>query len=168
MASRYILAALLLSVAAFAGSSAYAQEVGMKQPTSEGVLDVMIEPNWEETINETTEFKVTFLQPGTETVQVHIDYDFIIKQGDEVVFKASTPVNQPLLHTETGIVTIPYQFEENGSYTIEVPVSGINFVPINTETAVFGINVVPEFPIGMLGIVAAVMGAAVVMHRLKR
>jgi hypothetical protein len=46
-----------------------------------------------------------------------------------------------LLHTAEGIVTIPFTLQEPGSYTVRVPVMGINFIPMPTEYAEFPIKV---------------------------
>ena len=111
--------------------------------TSSGTLDVKLEPapNPIKSSQETN-FKVTFLQKGTETVQVHIDYDFVIlKNNDTEVFRASKQTGQPLLHTAEGIVTIPFTLQEPGSYNIRIPVMGINFIPMATEHVEFPIKV---------------------------
>jgi hypothetical protein len=114
-----------------------------KTTTSGGTLDVKLEasPNPIKSGQE-TKYKVTFLQKGTDTVQVHIDYNFIIiKDNTTEVFKASQQTGQPLLHTAEGIVTIPFTIKEPGSYTIRVPVMGINFIPMATEYANFPVKV---------------------------
>jgi hypothetical protein len=167
MASKYILSAFVLLLAAFSATFAYAQQPGMRNSTTGGSVDVLINPMWPTDDSAPTNFEMKFLQPGTDTIQEHIDYNFVIKKDGQQVFTAALP-GQPLLHTVEG-VTIPYKFESNGDYTIEVSVSGINFVPISTETATFNVTVTPEFPAGALVAVAAVMGAAVVLsRRLKR
>ncbi|HZB99439.1 MAG TPA: hypothetical protein VE226_05450 [Nitrososphaeraceae archaeon] len=110
--------------------------------TSGGTLDVRLEstPNPIKSDQETN-YKVTFLQKGTDTVQVHIDYDFIILEDNNIeVFKASQQIGQPLLHTAEGIVTIPFTLEEAGNYTIKVSVMGINFIPMATEYADFPVK----------------------------
>ena len=82
-------------------------------------------------------FKITFLQPNSDKVQVHVDYDFtVIHDGDEI-FSASKQTGQPLLHTAEGTVTIPYSFLSSGLYMVKISVLGINFVPINPESADF-------------------------------
>jgi hypothetical protein len=115
-----------------------------KQTTTPGgTLDVKLEPSPNPIKSgQETKYKVTFLQKGTDTVQVHIDYDFIIlKDNTTEVFKASRQTGQPLLHTAEGIVTIPFTVKEPGSYTIRVPVMGINFIPMATEYANFPVKV---------------------------
>jgi hypothetical protein len=111
--------------------------------TSGGTLDVKLEstPNPIKSGQETN-YKVTFLQKGTDTVQVHVDYDFVIlKDNNTEVYKASQQTGQPLLHTAEGIVTIPFTLEEAGNYTIKVPVMGINFIPMATEYADFPVKI---------------------------
>ena len=84
---------------------------------------------------------ITFLQPSSQTVQVHVDYDFAITNNDKEVFRASTKTGQPLLHTAEGIVKIPYKFDQGGEYSLQVSVMGINFIPIKTEQALFDLKV---------------------------
>jgi hypothetical protein len=125
-------------------SSSSSEDVKKKTTTSGGTLDVLLEPSPNPIKNaQDTKFKVTFLQKGTDTVQVHIDYDFIIlKDNSTEVFRASKQTGQPLLHTAEGVVTIPFTFQDAGNYIIKVPVMGINFIPISTEYSEFPIKVV--------------------------
>lgn len=155
-----LLAAIVVSVPAVAN----AQE-GMRSPLSGNSLDVLVEPTWNN--DGQASFKVSFLKPGSDTVQVHIDYNFVIMQGGQKVFSA-VPPGQPLLHTAEGVVNIPYKFPSNGDYSIVISVEGINFIPMNTETATFNINVTPEFPTGTLAAVAAMMTTAIVLARYRR
>jgi hypothetical protein len=94
-------------------------------------LDVKLEPTPNPIKSgQETNYKVTFLQKGTSTVQVHIDYDFVIlKDNTTEVFKASQKTGQPFTVTEPG------------SYTIRVSMMGINFIPMATEYANFPIKV---------------------------
>src|SRR5919201_750878 len=145
-----ILLSLLLVVAGIFSIpvlSSYAQtspSSGMKKTTSGGSLDVLLQPS-PEPVGHTgpTSFKVSFLQKGPDTVQPHIDYDFIIMNNGKEVFQASQLEGQPgkPLHTAEGVVTIPYTFQSSGDYSINVQVFGILFNPIKPESAQYSIKV---------------------------
>jgi len=114
-------------------SSEYSQIVS----TSDGTLDVGIYtipkiPNTEEP----TKLKISFLKPGTERIQLHIDYRVSITKNGDYVFGPTIS-----LHTSPGTITIPVQFSENGSHTIHIEVDGILFQRIPLETATFTMNV---------------------------
>ena len=147
---------------------AYAQQPqSMLNTTSGGKLDVKLEPSVSGNTN--YNFKITFLQPKTNTVQVHVDYDLTILKDGSQIFSAAKSTNQQLLHTAEGTVTIPYKFDSTGNYQARVTVYGVVFVPINPENAQFSISVVPEFPSGII-IAAAGFGvlAVTASWRLKR
>ena len=103
-------------------------------------IDLQIQP-YPISKNVDSQFMITFLQPSSQTVQVHVDYDFAITNNDSEVFRASTKTGQPLLHTAEGIVKIPYKFDQGGEYSLQVSVMGINFIPIKTEQALFDLKV---------------------------
>lgn len=162
----YMVAVALVALAPAAFlQPAFAQ--GMMQQSSGGSLDVLVEPQWDQ--NSNVQFKVSFLQPGTDTVQEHIDYDLRIndESGNEL-FSAAGQLNQPTLHTAEGVVTIPYQFEENGSYNMTVEMTGILFIPMTPEFAEFSVNVTPEFPAGALSVVVAVTAGTIAVARMKK
>jgi hypothetical protein len=93
------------------------------------------------TKNVDTQFMITFLQPSTQSVQVHVDYDLAISKMNSEVFRASSKTGQPLLHTAEGIVKIPYKFDQEGQYSIQISVMGINFIPIKTEQSLFDLKI---------------------------
>ena len=103
-------------------------------------IDLQIQP-FPVTQNGNSQFKITFLQPSSQTVQVHVDYDLSISKMNSEVFRASSSTGQPLLHTAEGIVSIPYKFNQEGEYSVQVSVMGINFIPIKTEQALFDLKV---------------------------
>jgi hypothetical protein len=103
-------------------------------------IDLQIQP-FPITKNVDSQFMISFLQPTSQTVQVHVDYDFAMTNNNNEVFRASSITGQPLLHTAEGIVKIPYKFTQDGQYSLEVSVMGINFIPIKTEQALFDLNV---------------------------
>ena len=114
-------------------NSEYSQIVS----TSDGTLYVGIYttpkiPNTEEP----TKLKISFLKPGTERIQLHIDYRVSITKNGDYVFGPTIS-----LHTSPGTITIPLQFSENGSHTIHIEVDGILFQRIPLETATFTMNV---------------------------
>jgi hypothetical protein len=103
-------------------------------------IDLQIQP-FPVAKNVDTQFMITFLQPSTQSVQVHVDYDFAISKMNNEVFRASSKTGQPLLHTAEGIVKIPYKFDQEGQYSLQISVMGINFIPIKTEQALFDLKV---------------------------
>ena len=116
---------------------AFAAEFDQIVSTSNGTIDVGIftipeNPN----ITEPTKLKISFLKPGTEKIQEHIDYTIIVTKDEESIFG---PIR--LTHTSTGEITIPVQFSENGLHEIDIQVEGILFSPIPPETASFTMNV---------------------------
>jgi hypothetical protein len=140
-------------------TAAYAQDGGMMQTTSKGTLDIRLAPTWNE--GGQTSFTVSFLDPGTSTLHEHQDYDFRILRGGQQVFSAANQTGQAVLHNVEGTLTVPYTFQENGDYTIQVYLAGTGIPAIPTdEEATFPITVVPEFPAG--GILAAVLAASII------
>jgi hypothetical protein len=135
---------------------AYAQEGGMVKSTSKGTL-ISLAPTWSDAGQAT--FTVSFLNPGTQTVHQHQDYDFKIMKDGQQVFSAAGQTGQPVLHNVEGTLTIPYTFQDNGDYTAQVFLAGTGIPAIPTdEEATFPITVTPEFPAG--GILAVVLAAS--------
>src|ERR671914_410543 len=137
-----------------AATAVYAQDGGMVQATSKGTLDISLAQTWNEGGQAT--FAVSFLDPGTETLHQHQDYDLRILKDGQQVFSAANQTGQAVLHNVEGTLTVPYTFQENGDYTIQLYLAGIGLPAIpSDEEATFPITVVPEFPAG--GIVAALL-----------
>ena len=123
---------------AFVVDSFGVMDLNLLQSTTGGSLDVNITSSPEViSTDKEVKFKINFLEPGTDKIQVHVDYDFQVFKNGEEVFSAAKQINQPLLHTAEGSVTIPFMFSSPGSYSIKIPVLGINFIPINPEYAEF-------------------------------
>jgi hypothetical protein len=143
-----------------AATAVYAQDGGMVQATSKGTLDISLAQTWNEGGQAT--FAVSFLDPGTETLHQHQDYDLRILKDGQQVFSAANQTGQAVLHNVEGTSTIPYTFQENGDYTIQVYLAGTGISPTipTDEEATFPITVTPEFPAG--GIVAAVLAASMI------
>jgi hypothetical protein len=141
----------------------------MVKTTNKGTLDIRLAPMWNEGGQAT--FTVSFLNPGTDTVHEHQDYDFRILKDGQQVFSAANQTGQAVLHNVEGTLTVPYTFQENGDYTAQVYLAGIGLPAIPTdEESTFPITVVPEFPAGSIlaVVLAASMTTAIVLsQRLK-
>ena len=61
---------------------------------------------------------------------------------------AANQTGQAVLHNVEGTLTVPYTFQENGDYTIQVYLAGTGIIPTipTDEEATFPITVVPELP----------------------
>src|ERR687897_8016 len=138
-------------------AAAYAQDGGMVKTTNKGTLDIRLAPTWNECGQAT--LSVSFLSPGTETVHEHQDYDFRILKDGQPVFSAANQTGQAVLHNVEGTLTVPYTFQENGDYTIQVYLAGTGITPTipTEEEATFPITVVPELPAA--GILAVTLAA---------
>ncbi len=117
---------------------AFAVEYDQIVSTSDETLDVGIYtipeiPN----TTEPTKLKISFLKPGTDRIQEHIDYRVSVTKDGDYVFG---PMSR-LSHTSPGHVTIPVQFSENGLHQITIEVEGILFMPIPLETASLTMNI---------------------------
>ena len=132
---------------------AFAAEFDQIVSTSNGTLDVGIFtiPEIPNTA-EPTKLKISFLKPGTEKIQEHIDYRITVVidacLDDEYKTAQQCHVFGPirLTHTSPGHITIPVQFSENGLHQINIEVEGILFSPIPLETASLTMNI-EEIPI---------------------
>ena len=166
MASSIFMIALLLVSVFSVAAVAHAQEGEMAGTTSKGTLDIRVEPTWSDGGSAT--FRVSFLNPGTDTLHEHQDYDFrILKDGTEIFSAARQIPGQNVIHNVPGTLTVPYTFQENGDYTIQIYLAGTGITPIipTDEEATFPIQVTPEFPAGALGAIAALMTTAIVLAR---
>lgn len=174
LAATVVVVTSVLTTTTTTTTTAFAQEgQGMRQTTTDGTLDILLEPTWNPGSPGSTEsqasFKVSFLKPGTDTLHEHQDYDFrILNSNGEQVFSAARQTNQALLHNVPGTITVPYTFGEVGDYTIEVFLGGTGIGPTlipTDENAKFNVVVTPEFPVGALGAIAALIGTAIVLSR---
>jgi hypothetical protein len=165
----FLIALFIAAIFSITMAAAYAQDGGMVKTTSKGTLDVRLEPMWSE--DGQASFNVSFLNPGTGTLHQHQDYDFKILKGDQEVFSAANQTGQAVLHNVEGTLTVPYTFQENGDYTVQVDLAGTGIGPTipTDEEATFSMTVTPEFPAGIVAaVLAAFMTTAIVLtQRLK-
>jgi len=108
---------------------AFAVEYDQIISTSDETLDVGIYtiPEIPNTV-EPTKLKISFLKPGTDRIQEHIDYRVTVTKDGDYIFG---PIR--LTHTSPGHVTIPVQFSENGSHIIYIEAAGVYFVALPSE-----------------------------------
>ena len=132
-----LLLAALLAVPLAAGP-AYAQANAQVVATDKGTLDIdfALEPD-AVSAGEPAKMKIDFVNPSTERIQVHIDYEITVSADG-----GGAPVKTiPLTHTSSGSVSIPIEFESDGPHTVEMGVKGILFQPIPLETASIGLAI---------------------------
>jgi hypothetical protein len=140
-------------------TAAHAQDGGMVKTTSRDTLDIRLVPMWTEGGQAT--FTVSFLNPGTDTPHEHQDYDFRILKDGQQVFSAANQTGQAVLHNVEGTLTVPFTFQENGDYIIQVYLAGTGLPALPTdEEAAFPITVVPELPAA--GILAVTLSALMI------
>ena len=132
-----LLLAALLAVPLVA-VPAYAQANAQVVATDKGTLDIdfALEPD-AVSAGEPARMKIDFVNPSTERIQVHIDYEITVSADG-----GGAPVKTiPLTHTSSGSVSIPIEFESDGPHTVEMGVKGILFQPIPLETASIGLAI---------------------------
>jgi hypothetical protein len=125
------------------------RKIPLQNATSGSSLTVLLEPiPYPAKVDDNSaKFRVSFLQPGTSTLQKHVDFNLRIYDNNSRVFQATNSTGQPSipLHATDGVMSIPmlnYKFNHPGQYRIEIPVYGILFNPINPEFANFTIDVI--------------------------
>ncbi|MGH9984929.1 MAG: hypothetical protein ACRD8W_13345 [Nitrososphaeraceae archaeon] len=116
----------------------------LRSSTNSSSLEVLLVP-LSNASREEMHFRVGFLQPNTNELQRHVDFNFIVIKDGKEVFRASNQTGQPHipLHSIPGTMDIPlftYIFQKTGEYTIKIPVFGILFNPIIPEEAEFKIR----------------------------
>jgi hypothetical protein len=161
---------LLMFAAAIIGSMAVipAYAEGMRQPSSgKNSLDVVLDPDWN---SETTKFRIMFLEPGTDTIHEHQDYNFVITKDGNEVYNAAKSQGASLIHNAEGTLIIPYKFNENGDYSVKITIYGLGLppIPIADEVVTYNVKVTPEFPAGAIGAIVASLSGVVAISRLKR
>jgi hypothetical protein len=111
-------------------------------------------------------FDINFLHPGALDPITHVNYEFHItdESGAMLVHKTG-------LHIHEGMDTQAVTFSNMGSFTLTINVLGTGisqpYDTTNSGTASATITVVPEFPLGIMAVMAAVVGIGIVATRFK-
>ena len=107
-------------------------------PSDKGILNVGISTIPEKPVpGEIIKFKIDFINPKTEKIQVHIDYKFTLQRDGKNVFGPTD-----LIHTSVGSVLIPVLILDPGTYNATIELEGILFQPIPVEVVSFSIPIV--------------------------
>ncbi len=109
-----------------------------ESPSDKGILNVGISTIPPKPVpGEITKFKIDFINPKTEKIQVHIDYKFTLQIDGKNVFGPTD-----LIHTSEGSVLIPVLTLDSGTYSAIIEIEGILFSPIDPEIVSFSIPIV--------------------------
>jgi len=130
---KFIFALLLIPLLI---TPAFAQENSQALKTSKGTLEVKI--SYDDIVpGQLTTINTEFINPQTQKIQEHIDWRFSVSRDGEIVWGPTQ-----LSHTSEGVLkNLKYEFEQDGTYTLEFGIEGILFQPIPLETVSFDIVV---------------------------
>ena len=128
------------------------EQTQIEAPSEEGTF--MVEIDWmPNDLGREHTFAITFIEPETQTALEDIQYNFVVLKGEE---------DQLLRRVDQVSPEQKVRFDETGPHTIVIEdIEGLG------EDASFTIEVTPEFPVGALIPVAAVMFLLVLYVRSK-
>jgi len=119
-------------------SPVFAQNPDQVLPTDKGILNVGLSTIPVKPVpGEITKFKIEFINPKTEKIQLHIDYKFTLQIDGKSVLGPTD-----LIHTSEGSVLIPVLTLDSGTYSAKIEIEGILFQPIPVEVVSFSIPIV--------------------------
>jgi hypothetical protein len=144
-----ITASVLISILP-AGHTAAQQQIQLETLTEEGTF--IVEIIWTpDDIGRDNTFSIRFIEPETSTEMVDMKYNIIVYEESG---------SQQLRRVDQTATEQRFSFEQAGSYTIRIDdIDGLG------EGASFPIQVTPEFPAGIIGAVAGLMGAIAILAR---
>lgn len=111
-------------------------------------------------------FKIRFLDPRTSEPLEHMNYNLMVTDANgDIVHKIHKG------HTHDGMNSYSLLFPDTGSFTLSIELEGTGGPPpfdtTHTGTTTSSIAVTPEFPLGIMAIMATVIGIGVVTTRFK-
>jgi plastocyanin len=142
--------------------------------TENGSIDVIVEidkgmvSGEEITIDQPQEvtFTVKFLDPATGSALEHVNYAFMVSDAS-----GNMLAHNEGIHVHNGIDSQKVAFANTGSFELMVDVegTGINQPYDTTHSGMASsmVAVTPEFPLGIMAAMAAVVGIAVAVSRFK-
>ncbi len=157
MSPRFLLRASIsfITTSALISTLSIGQVVAQQQITLEALSDqgtFIVRMIWiTDDIGRDNTFSIRFIEPETSTEMEDMEYNVIVYEESG---------SQQLRRVDQTASEQRFSFEEPGSYTIRIDdIDGLG------EGASFPIQVTPEFPAGILGVVAGVMGAIAILGR---
>lgn len=127
---------LAISISIIGLNSVFAENETQIVSTYKGTLDVRL--SYDKIIlGQPTTLRIDFVNPQTQQIQEHIDWSLTILKDGQIVWGPT-----PLSHTSEGsLKNLKYEFEDEGTYHLEIEIEGILFQPIPIEKASFDISV---------------------------
>jgi hypothetical protein len=124
------------------------QQIQLEALSDQGTF--MVEMMWTSNeIGRDNTFSISFIEPETGLELEDMEYNFLVYEETSIL---------KLQRLDQTATQQRFVFEEPGSYTIRIDdIDGLG------ESATFPIQVTPEFPAGMIALVAALMGAAIII-----
>ena len=141
--------ALIISLLACAQAAAAQEQIALEATSDQGTFLVKITWTPDE-IGSANAFDIRFVDPETGEEIEDVMYDFSIYSGGsrEVLRRDQTAARQE------------FAFDGPGSYEIRIDdIEGLG------ERVAIPMQVTPEFPLGLLALAAASLGAAIVIAR---
>jgi hypothetical protein len=149
-ASTILIMATVLTSILPVGHAAAQQQIRLEALTEEGtfIVEIMWTPD---DIGRDNTFSIRFIEPETSSEMEEMRYNIIVYEESG---------SQQLRRMDQTASEQRFSFEEAGSYTIRIDdIDGLG------EGASFPIRVTPEFPPGIIGAVAGLMGAIAILAR---
>jgi hypothetical protein len=144
-----IIAGALISTLSIAQAAAQ-QQISLEALSDQGTF--IVEIIWTpDDIGRDNTFEIRFIEPETSTEIEEMEYDIMVyeESGSQQLRRVDQTTSEQRL-----------SFEEPGSYTLRIDdIEGLG------ESASFPIQVTPEFPVGVLGVLAGLIGAIAILAR---
>jgi len=134
--------------------------------TNNGAVNIEIEIQEKLEKDIPVDFDLKFIEPSTGQPLKNVNYSLSIKDahGNKIISR----LNQ---FTETGLDTHIIRLSKNGPVSIEIEIHGLGTEqPFNKKYSGFSnalITDVPEFPIGVIGIMGLVMTLGIIWRKIK-
>jgi hypothetical protein len=119
-------------------------------------------------------FKVSFIDSTTGNLQPDVSFTFAIRDSENrIIHNASTSMHDSIdvIVAANGTAIIPVSLDDSGYGTVDITVLSIGSnptIPVEPTTASYPCIPIPEFPIGIVAILAGAIGILIAITRYKR